>query len=852
MNTYGQRALRVITPVYYLIRDFECEQLGIVDSIPELDSVTWAKTLMCKAVDALRQHLNALKIDLSLFESVVTLPSEDDLQIDNWSCGLFVMIAMQSFIDEWATPLLGESAKEDVQAGALRALLNVPLNPPLRLHQAEPEPEAPTSMSNTTEEDAPSSKAERGAKWMRAPLPLSDTDSESEPSEAERKYPRSSLTVKAPPRSWAKKKSVLQRRVMLEKDKWVAAVTAHSVKCKGCLETLNRNKNHEYNAFNWRQHKKKCSRIMGVAYQRIAVVEGVVKSAGHGGGTLMAFFARVCSRNDESTADKNRRENDERGLGRRKPRVSYRQKETSMTPMITKFFKPGTGVMTCNTEELKRTQNEELTEADNSQTVACVHLRGQPYAEYKNFPKTKAGGPEPVDVHESHMPLKSEIPLDGNAEILEAKWMLEEQRRLDETLSGWSTMCHGTMTNHSGICEACQDLANEDYSFKKAIYRKNKEAQLDSKTQHEIQLACGKYTPGTFMSTEAHELEAQLCDPAIFVVWKQLACDDNIVAFISLWDLACEGKLENQDKFIQLCKVMKNQVKRLTRQQSAQQYEILCNILGGPHACTLCYVVKRSLNCLSNLDIDYENLAHAKHLMDSIQYSGPVAIASDCTKVQQCLMYSNDYGSHILGSTLSLDEVAVVSTDNIEDRILTDLNISQQIPLPQIPPLVIALLPTKGNDTAIDIHSQYKLILQMAAQLGILIVSMAADGASSELGAQSLMDKEQSDHPPLAYNYPLYGIKLRAPVFDKTGPLVSIQDPQHTWKTCRNQLQHSTHTASMGSSYVVNRSLMLLYEMWIAGLQLWDVKDVDKQDDGTARRMFHAMALRAMMGGPQC
>lgn len=45
---------------------------------------------------------------------------------------------------------------------------------------------------------------------------------------------------------------------------------------------------------------------------------------------------------------------------------------------------------------------------------------------------------------------------------------------------------------------------------------------------------------------------------------------------------------------------------------------------------------------------------------------------------------------------------------------------------------------------------------------------------------------------------------------------------------------------------MVNRSLVQLYETYIAGLQLRDVKDVDKQDDGAARRMFHSMALRAM------
>lgn len=131
----------------------------------------------------------------------------------------------------------------------------------------------------------------------------------------------------------------------------------------------------------------------------------------------------------------------------------------------------------------------------------------------------------------------------------------------------------------------------------------------------------------------------------------------------------------------------------------------------------------------------------------------------------------------------------------------------------------------------------------MARQLQMPVISMAADGASSELAAQALMDAEKSDQCPLVFDYPLYGVHLRAPGFDTTGPLISVQDPPHARKTCRNQPQHGTHTASLGKGHVVNRSFVQLYETGISGLQLRDVQDVDKQDDGAARRIFHHMAL---------
>lgn len=124
--------------------DFELEIYGIVDSIPELASAeTWAKAVselisvsifqylphtqdFCGAVEAIQQCLGMKPVAWEDLDFVVWSPAYEERQLDSWSCGLFVMIAMQTFLDEWTTPLLGESAKEAVRAGALAALLKVP------------------------------------------------------------------------------------------------------------------------------------------------------------------------------------------------------------------------------------------------------------------------------------------------------------------------------------------------------------------------------------------------------------------------------------------------------------------------------------------------------------------------------------------------------------------------------------------------------------------------------------------------------------------------------------------------------------------------------------------------------
>ncbi|KAJ3897552.1 hypothetical protein F5879DRAFT_995872 [Lentinula edodes] len=81
-----------------------------------------------------------------------------------------------------------------------------------------------------------------------------------------------------------------------------------------------------------------------------------------------------------------------------------------------------------------------------------------------------------------------------------------------------------------------------------------------------------------------------------------------------------------------------------------------------------------------------------------------------------------------------------------------------EVPIPQSPPIVVALLPTAGKEDASDIHTLHICLITMAGQLNLLILAMAADGAATELTVQSLMDQEQTELPPLVYENLPYGI----------------------------------------------------------------------------------------------
>ncbi|KAG2149471.1 hypothetical protein BD769DRAFT_1406343, partial [Suillus cothurnatus] len=93
-----------------------------------------------------------------------------------------------------------------------------------------------------------------------------------------------------------------------------------------------------------------------------------------------------------------------------------------------------------------------------------------------------------------------------------------------------------------------------------------------------------------------------------------------------------------------------------------------------------------------------------------------------------------------------------------------------------------------------------------------------------------MMDHEASVAKPFTYSYLLYGIHLQAPVF-KTGLLISITDPLHARKTCHNQPQHSTHPASLGVWFLVNKSLVDLQNTGVSGFVTLDAVDVDQHED---------------------
>ncbi|GBB95371.1 hypothetical protein RclHR1_02520006 [Rhizophagus clarus] len=225
---------------------------------------------------------------------------------------------------------------------------------------------------------------------------------------------------------------------------------------------------------------------------------------------------------------------------------------------------------------------------------------------------------------------------------------------------------------------------------------------------------------------------------------------------------------------------------------------------------------------------------------------------SDNTKLKPRLRYSPTLGC-IIGSVLSKEETIINTYSdipNVINKIKSERAIAKdvrayilQIPLPKFPPIVIALIPNKGNDNSKTIGQLHrKLIQEIAPQLGIHILSIGSDGAITEFQAQqSIIDIQTSKR--LSVREPSLNIHFSCPVFDNIGPIVQVQDPKHAKKTARNAIISGARLLTFGTSSVRYDHFLTLINQHNSIMYKNDVIKLDKQDDAAAYRTFVLQTL---------
>ncbi|EIW75341.1 hypothetical protein CONPUDRAFT_159467 [Coniophora puteana RWD-64-598 SS2] len=561
----------------------------------------------------------------------------------------------------------------------------------------------------------------------------------------------------------------------------------------------------------------------------------------------------------------------------------YQTKKVKIHPSVTAFLRIQPKTEGCLAEPA------DTPPPPKPSTYVCQHLRGAKYAEFLALSLVRGhGGLSPADhahvrrklfPHKLFPPLgakvlksqltniiKPVILKNKNPALKQSKWMDDEKDIFNTTLRA---LAHWEVDPAKGFIKSmeCTKVTGN-------WTRKQKEASLPEEEQHALLESRKTFTPHAIVESDVRKLTKLLGEhPLAYDVYMRLSNTEDrqsgLFVFLYLHKAAKEGWLEDHRAVVGLAKVF--------------QTKVYIDESGDPNLKSL---AARSEDALSNPCLVPENVARAKWYAKSQGYSGPWALASDDTKVRRRLSYSPDFGGYVIGSVVVLSQCSVDNPNDLEDvlnHIYEENAVASQYRailmrpvVPGMPPVVVALLPSNGKEKVQEVHKLKMVFLSMAAAVHLPVVTSAADGAAVEAAAQLLMDQEVGTGKAVVYENICFGLKLRAPIHKHTGLLVSITCSWHGKKTSRNNPQYGAHTAMMGIGHVINQDLIDLYKTGesglgprnrtvparLAGLRrssrsarlpvstlFWlvqgDVKDVNKQDDGAARRLYSEEAFYA-------
>ena len=157
--------------------------------------------------------------------------------------------------------------------------------------------------------------------------------------------------------------------------------------------------------------------------------------------------------------------------------------------------------------------------------------------------------------------------------------------------------------------------------------------------------------------------------------------------------------------------------------------------------------------------------------------------------------------------------------------------------MPKFPPVIIALIPNNGADSANTIANFHRKLIDISSQLNINILSIGSDGAAAEFQAQSIiLNTQTTDEIKIKDN--TFNINFRCPIFPNIGPVLRVQDPKHVKKTARNVVISGARVLTFGKSTARFEQFLNLVNSPTSIMFKQDVIKLDHQDDGAAYRAF--------------
>jgi hypothetical protein len=248
-----------------------------------------------------------------------------------------------------------------------------------------------------------------------------------------------------------------------------------------------------------------------------------------------------------------------------------------------------------------------------------------------------------------------------------------------------------------------------------------------------------------------------------------------------------------------------------------------------------------------------------KHLEDyNYPDEAPLALSVDNTKLLPAIRPYFDRSASkwfLVGSAGKPLEVSDI--DQLADQIdsarrllATKLQLwVLQIPLPHVPPLILAVMPLASSTDAASLAAMEQRLLEILilSDKPLCIVLLGSDGSILERDAhRALVQNGFAEHTthsiPNTEGSQFEDIHI--PILCVRGQHIAIiQDPKHCRKTGRNNLFSGARLLVLGNHTTYYEQVRNLASEADSPLYWRDVDQLDRQDDRAAARLFSASFL---------
>ncbi|THH21626.1 hypothetical protein EUX98_g8318 [Antrodiella citrinella] len=225
--------------------------------------------------------------------------------------------------------------------------------------------------------------------------------------------------------------------------------------------------------------------------------------------------------------------------------------------------------------------------------------------------------------------------------------------------------------------------------------------------------------------------------------------------------------------------------------------------------------------------------------LTALKYNGPVGLSCDDTKLFATfrLYWDADENCHFAFKAI-LEEARATKATKVRLWCL-------QVPLPKVPPIIVAARPISDINNADTLLSYLTPILHGLLDRKIAVSSYACDGTTVERNVQHLLVKTAErviDYTIDNLNPGIPPVHIKIPVI-RGYPIAMIQDSKHCLKTLRNNLFSGARLLNFVNFIMFYSHIRQLAMDDGSPLYHRDVDKVDRQDDNVACRLFSAETL---------